>query len=87
MSDCFKCSMISLGIGMVAGVYIATNNKKIQKFVKDTQAMIEEKLDSSKQGASKSKEEYSPEEGSFEEEQLDMESYPKSSRKINKSKK
>ena len=33
MSDCLKCSLISLGIGMAAGIYVATTNKKVQKFV------------------------------------------------------
>ena len=56
MSDCLKSGLISLGIGMAAGAYIATNNKKIQNFVKDTQSMIEEKLDSFKQSSTKIKE-------------------------------
>ena len=82
MSDCFKSSLISLGIGMAAGVYIATNNKKIQNFVKDTQSMIEEKFDSAKQGVSKIKEDYMPEsEDKFNYEKQE------NSKKLNKKKK
>lgn len=58
MSDCLKCSLISLGIGMAAGIYVATTNKKVQKFVKDTEEMIAEKFDMAKQGVSDLKEQY-----------------------------
>ena len=86
MSDCFKCSIISLGIGMAAGIYVATNNKKIQKFVKDTEALIVEKLDSVKQGTAKFKEEYM---GDDEEnlEEVNDEIQNKKSNKLNKKKK
>ena len=89
MSDCFKCSLISLGIGMAAGVYVATNNKKLQKFVKDTENMIEEKLCDAKNGINKLKEEYIKDEDAFEEEgKAFMEEMTKTnSKKSNKSKK
>ncbi len=85
MSDCLKCSLISLGIGMAAGIYVATTNKKVQKFVKDTQDIIVEKLDMAKQGVSDMKEKYMQE--SEDQEQKKEEISINSSNKNNKKKK
>ncbi|MBQ7466778.1 MAG: hypothetical protein IJS74_01760 [Clostridia bacterium] len=86
MSDCFKCGLISLGIGMAAGIYVATNNKKLQNFVKETEAMIEEKFDVAKKGVSDLQDKYTKD--NDDESFIEIEeNFGKSSNKSNKKKK
>ena len=49
MKECFKCCLISMGIGFVVGAMVAANNKKVSNAMKEAKMMAMEKLDEAKE--------------------------------------
>lgn len=49
MNDCFKCCLISMGIGLGIGLYVGATNKKIQSETKKAKEMATEKLNTAKE--------------------------------------
>ena len=56
MKETMKCCLISMGIGVVVGAMIASNNKKVSSAMKEAKTVAMEKLEEAKEGIEKMKE-------------------------------